>query len=59
MPQTLTTPRYLVLGTVPAGSPATALAGRTVRLPARTTAEVEQRVAEACRAGCRPRVAIR
>ncbi|MGW1059380.1 hypothetical protein [Micromonospora rubida] len=49
-------PRYLIVGTVPPGSPAGALTGRTITLPADTPADVARRVTEACRAGIGPRM---
>ncbi|WP_428964088.1 hypothetical protein [Micromonospora fluostatini] len=48
--------RYLITGTVPAGSPATALTGRTVTLPATSLGDVAARLAEATRAGIRARI---
>ncbi|MFG3702364.1 hypothetical protein ACGF5C_31455 [Micromonospora sp. NPDC047620] len=50
----MTTTRYAVTSQVPQGSPLTALAGRTVTMPAETADELARRVAESRDAGAEP-----
>ncbi|MER5703459.1 hypothetical protein ABT023_16160 [Micromonospora sp. NPDC002296] len=52
----MASPKILITGTVPDDSPATALAGRTVTLPAANLGQVAQRVTEATRARVRPHI---
>ncbi|MFF0823084.1 hypothetical protein ACFYUR_22205 [Micromonospora haikouensis] len=48
--------RYLITGTVPPGSPAAALAGKTIRIPVTSPDQGAARIAEAVRAGIRPTI---
>lgn len=49
-------PRYVITGTVPPDSPATALSGRTVRIPVTSSDQGAARIAEAIRVGIHPTI---
>lgn len=54
----MASPTLLVRAEVPADSPATALAGKTVTTPVETIEQMVQRIAEARRAGAQPAIRI-